>query len=952
MIRDRKTLSLLALLTVSLSVLCGVPTANAKVPATTNSEVSGMPQVNGINNQVFLPLTSKPPEHDWPMLAANPQRTSWTPEEVRGNLSVVWYRPIEPYIPYKVQPIAANGKIYVSTSKGLYAFSALNGNVDWVYPTELPLGHSPTIATVNEKSIAFVGGYDHKIHAIDALTGLDVAGYTPYEAQAGFETNPLVINNTIYAGNRDGYFYAFDAITGAKLWSFETDGPILFSAAYKDNTLYFASNDSYAYALNATNGSLVWKSQKFPGAGFHSFWPVIYTEKASGKTYVIYGGSENYRFGDTTNVSPWANLLQIDQQSLLACWPSNCTAGLAWPTSLETGPTTYWGHDAVTLNASAITNYFENSPSLHTTFVLNSSTGQEYTFDANGNGKPEYAPFTWSGVTSSGNKYPAIINGIDDVMYQDTLYYALNWIARGDIVGWKFGTPIVSRVSPRPDAHAVDEPMAFSSGGKLIYWSLCCDREGGAFDVTIPYGQSNRSWQTYGYNFTSLFPNYDPMYNDGNATLFNDGNGWQVYSGKNQSKNGVYGKHGTTQSPPIPYQGKLFMLRGNTLLAFGPGSTTPSRLPLAPITVAQSAFPSPSVDELQQRLSAEIQKMLVAGHLRPGYFSSGFLDLYADGKYSDSREIGELLDYFQNPSDTVVTLIQALPYLSPSMQQQVKTYLQTYYGPGSTYDLTKIAHIGWATGAARENYDIPQSDWSIFGTPYRSPLNPSTKPICGGCGYWTSFPPYSFYAAWKYAQVFGGAQTIFSQMSGKLNVPPADNYLLEKPYILNLYISGYQGYLQLQQLAGYSPSPTIQMTYTHLLTLRTTNFSKDTPYLGGIVASLTTYNNALAVARNFMFLTPELGAYLNQNIKAQVQNAVDEYQYVAPYWFVTGFDNSYGEGTFQMLYDSPALFQAKAYILKQPYNELVKYLDVPTFFRGDLFYIQNLTAALGVNATP
>ena len=75
------------------------------------------------------------------MLAANPQRTSWTPEEVRGNLKVEWYRTIEPYIPTKVQPIAANGKIYVSTSRSLYAFNSTNGNLDWVFPTELPLGH-------------------------------------------------------------------------------------------------------------------------------------------------------------------------------------------------------------------------------------------------------------------------------------------------------------------------------------------------------------------------------------------------------------------------------------------------------------------------------------------------------------------------------------------------------------------------------------------------------------------------------------------------------------------------------------------------------------------------------------------------------------------------------------------------------------------------------------------
>ena len=98
-----------------------------------------------------------------------------------------------------------------------------------------------------------------------------------------------------------------------------------------------------------------------------------------------------------------------------------------------------------------------------------------------------------------------------------------------------------------------------------------------------------------------------------------------------------------------------------------------------------------------------------------------------------------------------------------------------------------------------------------------------------------------------------------------------------------------------------------------------------------------------------MFLTPELADYLNTHILTQVQSAMDEYSYVAPYWFVAGFDDSYGEGTFQPLYDYPALFQAKAYILKQPYEELVKWLDVPAFYRGDLFYIQNLVAALDAN---
>ena len=81
-----------------------------------------------INNQIFLPLVLKSSSadsygNDWPMVAANPQRTSWTLEEVSGDLYLDWYHPIEPYIPYKIQPIAANGKIYVSTATRIVCLS-------------------------------------------------------------------------------------------------------------------------------------------------------------------------------------------------------------------------------------------------------------------------------------------------------------------------------------------------------------------------------------------------------------------------------------------------------------------------------------------------------------------------------------------------------------------------------------------------------------------------------------------------------------------------------------------------------------------------------------------------------------------------------------------------------------------------------------------------------------
>jgi len=897
----------------------------------------------------YSETTAQAPEPGaWPMVAANPERTSWTPDEVRGQLQVDWYRPIEPFIHPKFQVIAANGLLYISSAKGLYALRADNGDVAWVYPTELPLGHSPTIATINGKSIAFVGGFDRKIHAIEAnpdsdllpvdqVTGLrvnDKVVWTTLEAEAGFETNPLVIDNSVYAGNRDGYFYAFDATSGDLKWKYQTDGPISFSAAYKNGTLYFASNDAHAYAVNASNGTLVWKSEKLPGDGFHTFWPVVYTEKLTGKDYVIFSGGENYRHGEN-GPNHSSNLQHTEGKYFFSCWPDCPSGNLIGPTSTATD-NTYWATGTVLMDVSKITDYYEAYPYRRTVFILDRATGQEYRFNSDSDSKLEYAPFSWSGATHAGSRYPPVI-GQDGVYYQNTTYASAPWIVRGDIVGWKFGTHWVSRVMHIPNGHAVDEPIAFSAGGNLVYFGKDWE-EAGAFDITIPYGQKGpgnqpRAWRYYdtgGNSLSDKAPGFDVMYHRG-----------AVYG----TSNGVYvGAGGSNLNPMIPYQGKVYLNVSNAIVAFSPTATSATGLPLVD-TIPVSNPPAPLTPaELRQRLEREIQKMLTAGPLRPGYHASGIVDQYGLGKYSDNRSLGEIFDYFQNPSDTVVTLIQALPYLSPSMQQQVRTYLQTYYGPGSTYDFTRIVHVGWGNGAPREIFDIPPELGDVWGTRYESPLDPSTDPICGWCGYWQNLPPFSFYAAWKYAEEFGGAKEIFDAMSGKLETPPSDSYLISRPYINHLYIAGYLGYLELQKLAGYSESSSVRNTYNHLLSVRVNNFSKDNPWGDG--PGWGDYQRAMSVAQNFMFLTPELGDYLNQTILTQVQQAMNEYTFVAPYWFVSKFDSTWNEGTLQQLYDYPALFQAKAYILEEPYSELAKYLDVPAFHRGDLFYIQNLVAAL------
>jgi len=875
---------------------------------------------------------------NWAMAGANPQRTSWVPDtpanqtEIRGDLSPVWYRPIDPFINGKVQVIAAHGLLYVSTARGLYALEADDGDIAWVYPTELPLGHSPTVVG----DTLYVGGYDRQIHAIAAhpdLSALPVDGETGYrvndrvlwtfsQAEAGFETNPLVVDGVLYAGSRDGWLYALDATTGDLVWKYQSDGPVLFSAAYSDDLIYFASNDAHAYALDANDGQLVWRSGRLPGAGFHSFWPVVYGD------YLILAGGHHFVMDYDLSL-PGDLGTKFDGTELRDVYTANGIPAdrelVSYPYGTGTEPGD-WVAGTVTIDAFRIVDYLEeptpgeaaadpvglnrnnHKPWRRTYLVLSRSSGSEVTFDADQDGLRDYAPFLWGGSTHSGNKYPPIV-GSDGVLYQFGNYLSDEWIAWGQIVGWKPGTRFISR--PTSDHNPIDELHAFSGGGDLVYYSHW-ESEAGAFDTSTPLGGGAREWEYYSYNLGSVAPGFSVKYPDG-----------VVYG----NQNGVYGG---PQNPPIPYQGNVYYHVNNALLAFGPGGSASAPLPTAQAIDVRQPVPLLPVSRLREKLAAEVQKMIDVGHLRPGYHGTGIPDPNMGPRY--------LSHYFHNPIDTIYTLIRALPFLPPDLRQQARAYIQQEY---IAYPPDEIVHIGWQEGAPREAYDtLPEVQAQMDGF----------LPIGGGSSRYTSYwpwdyPQYSFYGLWKYAQEFGGAGQLFDRIRGLVEMPPDSAYLADYPYIHNAYIAGYVGYLELQKLAGEAESVTIRDELDRLLALRTSQFSKDNWF-----TEWRDYRRALNASKNFMYLVPELAEYMNQHAYAQVKDAIDEYNDVIPCWFVSKYDSTFEEGMLHHLYDYPALFQAKAYILKEPQEELLKYLDVPAFARGDLFYIQNLIAALGASS--
>ncbi|MGA2617243.1 MAG: PQQ-binding-like beta-propeller repeat protein [Thermoguttaceae bacterium] len=839
----------------------------------------------------------------WRMAGANPERTSWVPSnpenqtDVPGKLQLEWYKPFEPFIWQKVQVIAADGLLFVSTARGLYALDATTGDERWVYPTEMPLGHSPTVID----GVAYVGCFDRRMHAMDAKTGQGIWLSDP--AGAGFNTNPVFADGRLYAGNRDGVFYCMDAKTGKTLWRFETElrQPILFSAAYRDGTLYFAANDMHAYAVEAKTGKLVWKSAKLPGAGFHSYWPTIYRDR------VIFTGCHGYRGGGEP--STVGGLLLLDDKDIYGSNDKGkgyagalITDSIAfpWPSAPQT-PTLDLSKKSPEGNGP-VTKYFEAKPWRRTFFVLRRDTGKEVTYDFDGDGKPEYAPMLWHG-THSGNRFPPIVGG-DGLLYQMAGgVKGQSWISRGGILAWKLDTPFVGTLVE--SAH--DEPHALAAGGNQVYYYHAEGRDGcqGSADVV------SRRHACYYWYIDAIAPDIPAWMRD--------------------RPNDMYG-HCGDQNPPVPYKGKVYLQRWGHVLCFSPKGGK-QRLAVAK-TVAPARVPAPRAPEkaiLKKRLADEVEKMLAAGHLRPGWFNRGLRDGHMAG------ETDNFGDWFHQPGETICVLVRAIPHLAPELQARTKDYLRREF---ETYPPDKYAHVGWQ-GVAREAADVPPEMVEAM-----TRLGPQAQ--SRGGKYWT-FPPQANYALYQYTRVFGNAKELLSRLRRWQKVPTEDEFAAA-PYAHNAYLAGLAGIVGLAELAG-QPDAAAKAELDRLLALRVARFSKDRPAFkkkydgvfevgGGTAVPLT-------VSRNFMFLVPEVAQYLHANALAKVKDACRYYDdEVLPYWFVSKAEQGDGENTFSVLFDYHALFQATAMILKEPYEDLAKYLDVPAFWRGDLYYIDNLCACL------
>ena len=69
---------------------------------------------------------------------------------------------------------------------------------------------------------------------------------------------PIVTQDTIYQGNATDGISAYNRTTGRTLWRLNLKGGMAGGAALIDNHLYFGANDGYFYSVRANTGEIEW----------------------------------------------------------------------------------------------------------------------------------------------------------------------------------------------------------------------------------------------------------------------------------------------------------------------------------------------------------------------------------------------------------------------------------------------------------------------------------------------------------------------------------------------------------------------------------------------------------------------------------------------------------------------------------------------------------------------
>jgi outer membrane protein assembly factor BamB len=294
----------------------------------TIEEVRGSPTVEFVTTQQKTPEQKRPRKVvlrlPWPTYGLKVQRTHTTTDfRLKPPFRLRWTFKAGHVLEFP--PSVAYGRLYLAQQRGrFFAVHHRTGKVVWERRFNHCSASSPTIAyrVVYHAWMQplpcnrFPRSQPGLITAMAARTGKII---WRFRGGGPFETSPLVIGRTLYAGSWDRKLYAIDIYTGKPRWTFTADHEINSSPAYSGGKVYFGTDGGSVYAVDGRTGRQVWRAQALARYGRREYFYATPTI-AYGRVFIGNTDGTLYAFGASSGRLLWAQSAGTYVYTAAAVW--------------------------------------------------------------------------------------------------------------------------------------------------------------------------------------------------------------------------------------------------------------------------------------------------------------------------------------------------------------------------------------------------------------------------------------------------------------------------------------------------------------------------------------------------------------------------------------------------------------------------------------------------------
>jgi len=294
-------------------------------------------------------------------------------------------------------PAVVDGVVYVGGASGadgmLYAIDARTGGTKWTFPGGFG---SPAVLD----GVVYTGASE-AFYALDARTGAEV-----WEFPGATGSVPTVADGGVYFCSESNILYALDAVAGTELWEQVAPGGCA-AAAVAHGLVYTSSDDDgTVYAWDARTGALVWSYETKAVAGDAA--PVV----ANGIVYAPTNGAGVYAFDARTGAFLWSGPGGTSKTTpAVAGGLLFGSDGLAYALNASTGKTVWEGKPAAESSPALANGVLYFGCGIYRICAVDAKTGKElWTYK------------THNSVYSS----PSVVDGVVYVGSEDRNVYAFS----------------------------------------------------------------------------------------------------------------------------------------------------------------------------------------------------------------------------------------------------------------------------------------------------------------------------------------------------------------------------------------------------------------------------------------------------------------------------------------------------------------------------------------------